>query len=176
MPGGDLNGVTPPGGGAGGSTGQPLEPMDPLPDAAPSTSAPPPTGPTEDVPLRLVGIPVNSAKTSFFTGFEVFLAERRIGPGKTELIKLVYEFLPYQKRLSEYDLSTTKIYKLRAIPDPRCNESLMQMMWPEGDPAPDGDPQSEAHALAARVADKNAKLRCYRTTADDFSRAIGEKR
>jgi hypothetical protein len=122
-----------------------------------------------NVPLRLVGVPVLSSKTSFFSNYEVFIAERRVNQTQTELIKLVYVFLPYQKRLSEYDLNTTKVYKLRVTKDPRCDESLMSMTWPEGD-QPDPETQAVTDKLAA--ADKNTKLPCYHTTADDFQRAI----
>jgi hypothetical protein len=158
------------------STG-PLEQMDPLPDVPDSAQNAPsmndvPTGPAEDVSMRLIAVPGGSTNSSFFSKYEVVLAERTVKQGKTETIKLVYESLPYQKRLSEYDWSTTKIYKLRAIPDPRCDESLMQMMWPEGGEAPDAEAQEQANQIAAKVGDKNTKLHCFRTTADDFQRAI----
>jgi len=46
------------------------------------------------------------------------------------------------------------------------------MWWPEGGDAPDAEEQAEANRLAAKVGDKNTKLHCFRTTADDFQRAI----
>ena len=71
------------------------------------------------------------------------LAERTI-KGDQKEIELVYTWLPYQKRLAEYDWSTARIYKLRAAqPDPKCDESLMQMMWPEGGEQPDAEAQAE---------------------------------
>jgi len=159
------------------STG-PLEQMDPLTDIPDTAQNAPsmndiPTGPAEDVSMRLIAVPGGSTNSSFFSKYEVVLAERTIKQGQKEIIKLVYESLPYQKRLSEYDWSTTKIYKLRAVADPRCDESLMQMMMPEGggDP-PDDTAQADANRLAAEIGDKNTKLHCYRTTADDFQRAI----
>jgi hypothetical protein len=151
--------------------------MDPLPNV-PETAQSAPSmadnaaGPGEDVPLRIISVPGASTRTSFFSNFEVVLAVRNINPHQTELIKLVYISLPYQKRLSEYDWSTTRIYKLRATPDPRCDESLMQMMWPEGKDLPDPQTQAEATKLAAEVGDKNTKLHCYSTTADAFQRAM----
>jgi hypothetical protein len=166
LPGGNLGAGAPPAGTGSVSTG-PLEQMEPL-----TNDAPPATPSTEsamNVPLRLVGVPVLSSKTSFFSNYEVFIAERRVNQTQTELIKLVYVFLPYQKRLSEYDLNTTKVYKLRVIKDPRCDESLMSMTWPEGD-QPDPETQAVTDKLAA--ADKNTKLPCYHTTADDFQHAI----
>jgi hypothetical protein len=151
--------------------------MEPLSDA-PGTGQSPPAmgsnalGPAEDVPLRILSVPGASTRTSFFSNYEVVLAERTISTHKTEIIKLVYVSLPYQKKLSEYDWNTTRIYKLRATPDPRCDESLMQMMWPEGGQQPNAEVQQEANQLAAEVGDKNTKLHCYETTADDFQRAM----
>jgi hypothetical protein len=151
--------------------------MDPLPDV-PETAQSAPSmadnaaGPGEDVPLRIISVPGASSRTSFFSNYEVVLAERSINPDQKELIKLVYVSLPYQKKLSEYDWSTTRIYKLRATADPQCDESLMQMMWPEGGDQPDQQAQAEANQLAAEVGDKNTKLHCYRTTADAFQRAM----
>lgn len=163
--------------GAGSVSTGPLEQMEPLSDVPDSAQNAPsmadnPSGPAEDMPLRLIAVPGASTNGSFFSKFEVVLAERTIKQGQKELIKLVYESLPYQKRLSEYDWSTTRIYKLRAIADPRCDESLMQMMWPEGGEAPDAETQADANRLASEVGDKNTKLHCFRTTADDFQRAI----
>ena len=111
-----------------------------------------------------------------FSNFEVVIAERTVNAKKTEYIKLVYISLPYQKRLSEYDWNTTRIYKLRATADPRCDESLMQMMMPEGGEQPDAEVQAEANQLAAQVGDKNTKLHCYETTADDFQRAMSRSK
>jgi len=169
VPGGDLR-AAPPGNGAGSVSTGPLEQMDPL-DSPQEQAKPIPNTPAEDLPLRLVGVAVASSKTSFFSNYEVFVAERRVGQGQMELIKLVYTFLPYQKRLSEYDLNTTKVYKLRAVRDPGCDETLMSMTWPEGE-QPDPDTQDAVSTLASNASNKNSRLPCFRTTADDFVKAI----
>jgi len=175
LPGGNLGTGAPPSGTGSVSTG-PLEQMEPLPDAAGGQSAPAmgnnALGPAEDVAMRIIQVPGAATRTSFFSNYEVVLAERTINAHKSEIIKLVYISLPYQKKLSEYDWSTTRIYKLRATPDPRCDESLMQMMLPEGGGQIDDQAQSEANRLAAEIGDKNTKLHCYQTTADDFQRAM----
>jgi len=121
-------------------------------------------------------IPGASHASSFFKGFEAAIAERSIGGGKIEYIKLVYISLPYQKKLRDYDWSTTKLYKIRAVQDPACDESLMQMMMPEGAGMMDAENQAAADDLIARVGDKNTKLHCYRTTAEDFARAVQRAR
>jgi len=125
--------------------------------------------------LRLIQVPGASSRTSFFSNYEVVLAERNVSQSQKELIKLVYISLPYQKRLAEYDWNTTKIYKLRVIQDPKCDESLMDMMFPEGGEQPDAETQAQANRLASEVSDKNMKLRCYTTTADDFQRAVSHR-
>ena len=154
--------------------------MDPLPDV-PQTPQPaaelPQTavGPSEDLPVRLIPVPGASSRSSFFSNYEVVLAERDVNQNQKELIKLVYKSLPYEKKLAEYDWSTTKIYKLRAIQDPKCDESLMQMMWPEGQDQPDAETMAAADRLAAQIGNKNTKLKCYITTADDFARAMAHR-
>src|SRR5262249_40305286 len=152
-----------------GSTGQPLQPMDPL-DVPSQPTATPPASP-EDLSVRFIQIPGGLAASSFFPGFEVRIAEVVAGNHK-EQIKLVYTSLPYQKKLAEYDLNTTRVYKLRATKDPRCDESLMEMMWPEGQGLMDPETQAQADRLVEMIGDKKMKLPCYKTTADDFARAV----
>ncbi len=157
-----------------GSTG-PLAPMDALPTDAPTTGQPavvPQETPGEDVPLRLVSMAMPTPGSSFFSNYEVYIAERRVRKGTTELIKLVYVFLPYQKRLSEYVQNNAKVYTLRVLRDPSCDESLMQMTWSEADQA--GGDANNHDVFAA--SDKNSKLPCYRTTAEDYQRALGRGR
>jgi len=126
----------------------------------------------EELPLGFLGLVFAAPGSSYFSNFEVFVAKRRLGK-ELQLIKLVYEFLPYQKRLSEYDLNNMppRIIKLRVIPDPSCNESLGQII----EPAPDPTRQvTEYPKLPAALsnADMDAVLPCYRTTATDFQKAM----
>ena len=120
--------------------------------------------------MRLIGIAVASTNTSYFSNYEVFLAERRIEKNQTQLIKLVYIFLPYQKRLSEYVLEGRKVYKLRVVRDPDCDESLLQMTWPEADQPPPN--LNYASDPARTKLPRNTIVPCYRTTADDYRRAV----
>lgn len=161
--------------GAGGSTGKALEPM-----ALDNGGSPDTTGKAEDkstieeLPLGLLGLVFTAEGSSYFSNFEVFVAKRKMGKGQLQLIKLVYEFLPYQKRLSEYDLNNlpARVIKLRVIPDPNCNESLGDIVQPSADP---NRPSTQYPKLppALLSADMNAILPCYRTTADDFRKAMG---
>ena len=129
----------------------------------------------EELPLGLLGVVFAAPGTSFFSNFEVFVAKRRVAKDQLQLIKLVYEFLPYQRRLSEYDLNNLppRVIKLRVTPDPSCDESLGQMIQSPTDPA---GPATEYPKLPAalRSSDLNAVMPCYRTTADDFQKAMSK--
>jgi hypothetical protein len=149
-----------------------LEPMDPLPMDASSN---PPA--VEELPLGFLGVVFAAPGTSFFSNFEVFVARRRVGKDQLQLIKLVYEFLPYQRRLSEYDLNNLppRVIKLRVTPDPSCDESLGQVIQSHADPALPATQYPKLPA-ALRSADLSAVLPCYRTTADDFQKAMSTSR
>jgi hypothetical protein len=128
---------------------------------------------TQEMPLRLIGLAMALPSSSYFSNYEVYIAERRLRKNLTELVKLVYVYLPYQRRLSEYGVDNSKVYKLLVSRDRSCDESLMQMTWPETDPHPDAQNVADAPGLSA--ADKNATLPCYRTTADDYRNAIARR-
>ena len=166
--------------GGGGGTGKILEPMDPLPtdgafDPAAGNNENRPAA--EELPLGLLGVVFVAPGSSFFSNFEVFVAKRRVGKDKNkdeiQLIKLVYEFLPYQRRLSEYNLNNlpARVIKLKVTPDPSCDESLGQMIQPSTGPSGPA-PESQKLPEALRSSDLNAVLPCYRTTAADFLKAM----
>ena len=90
-------------------------------------------------------------------------------------MKLVYTFLPYQKRLSEYFHDNRRVYTLRVLRDPSCDETLMQMTWPEGSQPPPEALGSTDHSRATN-SDQSPRLPCYRTTADDYMRALERSR
>ena len=129
---------------------------------------------TEELSLRLIGPALSLPSSSYFANYEVFIAERRLKKDQLQFIKLVYESLPYQRRLSEYALNSTKVFRLRAKRDQSCDESLLQMTWPEGDPHPGSQYSADSPGLSA--SDRNNMLPCYRTTADDYRKAISRGR
>ncbi len=130
--------------------------------------------PTLEIPLRLIGPVLALPGSSYFSNYEVFIAERELGRNKSQFIKLVYVSLPYQRRLSEYAANNSEVRRLRVTRDQSCDESLLQMTWPETDPRPDAQHATDSPALTAK--DRNGMLPCYRTTADDYRRAIARKR
>ncbi len=171
--------VSPPSsiGGAGrsGATGR-LQPMDPLPaDTASSEPAANNENKTtyEELPLGLLGVVFAPPGSSFFSNFEVFVVKRRIGKGELQIIKLVYEFLPYQRRLSEYDLSKLppRVIKLRVTADPSCDEPLGEVIQGHPDPTRPANEYPQIPA-ALRSYPLNTVLPCYRTTAGDFQKAM----
>src|SRR5947207_1319383 len=115
--------------------------------------------PIQELQLRLVALASATPGSSYFSNYEVFIAERRIGKDESQLIKLVYVSLPYQRRLSQYAVDNSRVYKLRVTRDLTCDESLLQMTWPDTD----------SHSSS----ENNSMLPCYRTTADDYRRAVG---
>lgn len=129
---------------------------------------------TEELSVRLIGLALALPTSSYFTNYEVFIAERRMKHDQSQFIKLVYESLPYQRRLSEYPLNSSRVYKLRVRRDSSCDETLLQMTWPEGDPHPGSQYSADSPGLSAN--DRNSMLPCYRTTADDYRRAFSRGR
>lgn len=160
-----------------------LQPMDPLPadDSLSSSDANSDNKSTfEELPLGLIGVVFAAPGTSYFSNFEVFVAKRRVrdkNSDQLQLIKLVYEFLPYQRRLSEYDLNNqpARVVKLRVTPDPSCDESLGQMILSHTDATTPAAEYSKLPA-ALRSSDLSAVLPCYRTTAGDFQKAMSRGR
>ena len=133
-----------------------------------------PPGP-QDLAVRVIGLAMALPSSSYFSNYEVFIAERRVSKDESQLIKLVYVSLPYQRRLSEYGLNNNRVFKLRVIRDPSCDESLMQMTWPDADQSkPGSSPSSESPEL--NTSGRNDKLPCYRTTADDYRKAVSRGR
>jgi hypothetical protein len=169
----------------GGGTGKILEPMDPLPmpdsaDASSNAASAAANQMTiEELPMGLLGLVFAAPGSSVYSNFEVFVAKRRVGKEKDQfqLIKLVYEFLPYQKRLSEYDLNNQpqRVIKLKVTPDPNCNEALGQILQPQSDP---NVPITEYPNVPAalRSYDLSAVLPCYHITADEFQKAMSRAR
>ena len=141
-------------------------PVAPLP---PPRIEEPRGGSTQELPVRLIGLSLALPGSSFFSNYEVFIAERRIAKDESQLIKLVYESRPYQRRMSEYGLDNSKIYKLRVTRDATCDETASQVA---------GNHYSELQSSAGHRAfpDRNTILPCYRTTVDDYRKTLSRGR
>jgi hypothetical protein len=107
--------------------------------------------------------------SSYFSNYEVFIAEQRLTRHQSRLIKLVYEFLAYQQRLSDYGPNYPGIENLRVTRDRSCDQALMQVAS-----SASTVPWSQSARLqlsAKSLTQGQITLECYRTTADDYRRA-----
>jgi len=129
----------------------------------------------QELPVNLIGLVLALPGTSYFSNYEVFLARRRMNKEQTVLIKLVYEFLPYQRRLSEFDLKNAKVYKLSVVRDATCDETLAAMLRPQVDESHPGKQYTIDPAVLGPN-DPNSVMACYRTTADEFQKSVSKAR
>src|SRR5689334_15027134 len=79
------------------------------------------------VRVRLVALALALPRSSFFSSYEVFVAETDIGHDEWSLIKLVFTFLPYQPRLSESGFDYSVVHEVSAWRDPGCDETVAQL-------------------------------------------------
>jgi hypothetical protein len=128
----------------------------------------------ESMRLRLVALAWNHPRSSFFASEEIFIAEKELTKDETRLVKLVYEFLPYQPRLSEEGLDYSTLHELRAARDPHCDETLSQITaGREGDWRQDQSQlKYSTDAPPVNPSRYRAPLPCYVTNAEDYTKPI----
>jgi hypothetical protein len=107
--------------------------------------------------------------SSYFSNHEVFIAEQRLPRHQSRLIKLVYEFLAYQQRLSAYGPNYPGIENLRVTRDRSCDQALAQVAS-SASTVP-GSQSARLQLSAKSLTQGQSTLECYRTTADDYRRA-----
>lgn len=131
----------------------------------------------EQLRVRIVALATSFPRSSVFTTDEVFIAEMQISHDESRLVKLVYAFLPYQPRLSEYGLDYSLVHELAALRDPSCDESLRQLMTVRkmnGNEVTEQAAQMK-YAVDSPVLDvkhERGILHCYRTTPELYARAV----
>ncbi len=143
---------------------------DPHPTNAPAETREQPAL-TKEVSVNFVGLALTLPSSSYFASHEVFIAEERTH-SQSRLIKLIYEFLPYQERLSDYGPNYPDVDKLRVTRDPSCDEPVVQVVT---------GMRTASRAVSDRLQQslqgvQASKLECYRTTADDYRRAHTHRR
>jgi hypothetical protein len=130
----------------------------------------------EPLRIRLIALAFSYPRSSFFSSDEVFIAEDEFEKDETRLVKLVYDFLPYQPPLSESGMDYDIIHEISAVRDPSCDESMSHMASEMlSDPTPEGEHPMWKYATEAPDIDpdhRNAALRCYRTRAEDYTRQV----
>ena len=126
----------------------------------------------EPIDVRLIALAHVYPRSSFFANDEVFIAEQELGKEESRFIKLVYDFLPYQPPLSSYGLNYSLVHRVHAVRDTSCDETLWEMRWQRQAAA-----EYWKYAAESPIADldrRQARLRCYRTTSDDYERTLRE--
>jgi len=128
----------------------------------------------EPVRLRLVALAWNHPTSSYFASEEIFIAEIEIAKDESRLVKLVYNYLPYQPPLSESGLDYSIVHELRAARDPQCDETISQITTGHL-----GDWRQERSQLkystdapSLNPARHKSRLPCYVTSAADYSKPI----
>lgn len=77
--------------------------------------------------VRLVALAISLPRSSFFKSYEVFVAETEIGHDEWRLIKLVFNFLPYEPRLSESGFDYSVVHEVSALRDENCDQTISQL-------------------------------------------------
>jgi hypothetical protein len=128
----------------------------------------------ESVRLRLVALAWNHSRSSFFASEEVFIAEKQLGGDESRLVKLVYGFLPYQPRLSDAAFNYFTVLELRAVRDPSCDETLLQMTTGQvGDwRQQESGLKYSTDAPPLNLQRRKSTLPCYVTTPEDYRRSV----
>lgn len=131
----------------------------------------------EPISVRLIALAVKYPRSSYFANDEVFVAEQELAKDESRFIKLVYDFLPYQTPLSSsMDYST--VYTFHAVRDTSCDENLWEMRsLKEQRKRSEGVNSDWKYAAYSPIADldyRQARLRCYRTTSEDYEKAQKE--
>ena|SRR5581483_7169657 len=129
----------------------------------------------KEIEVRLIALAVEYPRSSFFANDEVFVAEQELSQDESRFIKLVYDFLPYQSPLSESGLNYSLLHVVNAVRDTTCDESLWQMRdFMKQQRRAEQPNSSWKYAAQSPIDDldrRQARLRCYRTTSDDYQKA-----
>ncbi|HKW17854.1 MAG TPA: hypothetical protein VJO35_10125 [Terriglobales bacterium] len=131
-----------------------------------------------EIEVRLIALAVAYPRSSFFSNDEVFVAEQELGKEESRFIKLVYDFLPYQEPLSDSGLNYSLLHRVNAVRDTACDESLWEMRsLMQEKRKPEQSTSRWKYAAESPISDldrRQARLRCYRTTSDDYEKALNQ--
>ena len=124
-----------------------------------------------DLRVRLIALAESDPRSSFFSTHEIFVAAQQLSEDESRLVKLVYELLPYQPRLSESDFDYSVVHDVRAVRDPSCDQTLTQITT---------DQRTRAQVALKYSADSpvintsrhHSALPCFSTSAADYTKAI----
>lgn len=120
--------------------------------------------------VRLVAVALALPRTSFFANLEVLVAEKEIGEDEFSLIKLVFNYLPYQPRLSESGFDYSVVHEVSAWRNTACDMTIAQLTTRSM-------PDRHAPMIYSRNAPRQdldlrqIPLPCYEMKADDYIRS-----
>src|SRR5437870_11056156 len=77
--------------------------------------------------IRLIGLALALPSSSYFSNYEVFIAERRISKVASQLIKLVYVSLLFKRHCSSNDLNTRRCSSFASARDRPGTEGLLKL-------------------------------------------------
>jgi hypothetical protein len=123
--------------------------------------------------VRLVAVALAVPRSSFFSSREVFVAETEIEHDEWSLIKLVFNFLPYQPGLLDSGFDYSVVHEISAWRDPDCDETVEQLTARS---APDRhEPLVYSRHVPREDLDRRRiPLACYETDADEYIRSSVE--
>ena len=127
-----------------------------------------------EIEVRLIALAEAYPRSSVFATDEVFVAEQELSKEESRFIKLVYDFLPYEPPLSDSGLNYSLVHKIQAVRDATCDDSLGQMRSLMAQRRAQKQNSSWKYARESPISDldhRQARLRCYRTTSDDYEKA-----
>jgi hypothetical protein len=123
--------------------------------------------------VRVVALALALPRSSFFSSYEVFVAEKEIGREEWSLIKLIFTFLPYQPRLSESGFDYSVVHEISVRRDPDCDETVAELTARS---IPNGrEPLIYSRNAPREDLDRRRiPLPCYATNADDYMKSSFE--
>lgn len=117
--------------------------------------------------VRLVAVALALPPSSFFSNLEVLVAEKEIGVEEFSLIKLVFNYLPYQPRLSQSGFDYSVVHEVSAWRNPDCDETVADLTTRS---LPDRhEPMIYSRNVPREDLDlRHIPLPCYEAKADDY--------
>lgn len=126
-------------------------------------------GPPQKVHMRvrLVAVALALPRSSYFSNYEVLVAEKEIGEEEFSLIKLVFTYLPYQPPLEESGFDYSLVHEISAWRNPDCDQTVADLTRRSL-------PDRHVPMIYSRNAPREdldlrrIPLPCYETRADDY--------
>ena len=123
--------------------------------------------------VRLVAVALALPRSSFFSSYEVFVADTEIGREEWSPIKLVFTFLPYQPRLSETGFDYSVVHEVSAWRDPDCDETVDELTA-RSLPERHEPLVYSRHVPREDLERRRIPLPCYETNADEYIKSSFE--